>query len=75
MSDSPRECWICVDGMMPLKLTSPSGSECIKEQRLPYILDADFEEEKDKALARLSFNLKVEPVEWYCSAGVFVKIE
>lgn len=63
MSDSPRECRICVDkpeGLMPIKLALPSGWECIKDQRLPYILDADFEAEKDKALAKLSFDLTIE---------------
>ena len=60
MSAAPRECWICVEGMMPIKVASESGDACIKEQQLPIIKEADFEEERDKALARLSFDLKVE---------------
>ena len=59
---SDNECWICIDGLDPVKFKVPSMNLTLRLTELPAMIEnVEFDDaEKEKIKARLSFDLKVE---------------
>ena len=61
MNAESRECWICLEGMEPVKILHTNTSWYRMKEAYAPIEGVEFtNEEKSGALARLSFDLKVE---------------